>query len=142
MRYLILIEPGTESCAYGVVVPDFPGCFSAGDTLEEAIENAENAILMHLESLIDAGEPLPAPLPAETYVKNPAYKGWIHAMVDIDVSRIQGPAQRINITIPKRVLRAIDAAAARAHETRSGFLARAGLELAKSQGSDGNTRPG
>ena len=37
MRYPIAIERGTETAAYGVVVPDLPGCFSAGDTLDEAI---------------------------------------------------------------------------------------------------------
>jgi len=88
---------------------------------------------MHLEALIDAGESLPEPSSIEMQLNNPAYKDWIRAMVDIDMSRIQGPAQRINITIPKRVLRAIDAAAARAHEPRSGFLARAGLKAAQLQ---------
>ena len=34
MKFLIAIEPGTPGTAYGVVVPDLPGCFSAGDTLE------------------------------------------------------------------------------------------------------------
>lgn len=41
MRYPIAIEPGDDTHAYGVVVPDLPGYFSAGDTLEEAITNAE-----------------------------------------------------------------------------------------------------
>ena len=41
MRYPILIEEGTETAAFGVVVPDLPGCFSAGDTLDEAIEAAQ-----------------------------------------------------------------------------------------------------
>jgi predicted RNase H-like HicB family nuclease len=40
MRYPILIEEGPETAAFGVVVPDLPGCLSAGDTLDEAIEAA------------------------------------------------------------------------------------------------------
>ena len=37
MHYPIAIEPGTETTAFGVAVPDLPGCFSAGDTLDEAM---------------------------------------------------------------------------------------------------------
>jgi predicted RNase H-like HicB family nuclease len=44
MRYPIAIEPQTDENAYGVVVPDLPGCFSAGDTLEEAIAGAEACV--------------------------------------------------------------------------------------------------
>ena len=36
MKYPIAIEPSDKSHAYGVVVPDLPGCFSAGDTIELA----------------------------------------------------------------------------------------------------------
>jgi predicted RNase H-like HicB family nuclease len=44
MRYPIAIELGDETHAYGVVVPDLPGCFSAGDTLYEAISNAKETM--------------------------------------------------------------------------------------------------
>ena len=43
MRYPILVEEGTGTSAFGVVVPDLPGCFSAGDTLDEAVEAAKEA---------------------------------------------------------------------------------------------------
>jgi predicted RNase H-like HicB family nuclease len=39
MKFTIVIEPGTRKSAFGVVVPDLPGCFSAGDTGEEAYDN-------------------------------------------------------------------------------------------------------
>ena len=44
MRYPIAVEKGDETHAYGVIVPDLPGCFSAGNTLDEAIVNAKEAI--------------------------------------------------------------------------------------------------
>ena len=45
MRYPIAIESGNEKSAWGVVVPDLPGCFSASDDgLEEAIDGAQQAI--------------------------------------------------------------------------------------------------
>ena len=44
MKFVIAIEPGTGTTAWGVAVPDLPGCFSAGDTMDEAMENARHAI--------------------------------------------------------------------------------------------------
>ena len=55
MLYPIAIEPGDETHAFGVIVPDIPGCFSAGDTLEEAYANAKEAIAGHLELLVEMG---------------------------------------------------------------------------------------
>jgi predicted RNase H-like HicB family nuclease len=43
MKLIIAIEPPTEISAFGVVVPDLPGCFSAGDSLDKAIDNAREA---------------------------------------------------------------------------------------------------
>ena len=51
MRYPIAIELGDETHAYGVVVPDLPGCFSAGDTLDEAISNAKEAMELWVETV-------------------------------------------------------------------------------------------
>lgn len=44
MKFTIAIEAGTKEAAFGVAVPDLPGCFSAGDTVEEAFENVREAI--------------------------------------------------------------------------------------------------
>ena len=55
MRYPVAIEPGTETEAFGVVVPDLPGCFSAGDTMEEAMTKAEEAIAAWIEIALDTG---------------------------------------------------------------------------------------
>lgn len=44
MKFIIAMVPGTESTAWGVLVPDLPGCFSAGDTMDEAMENARPAM--------------------------------------------------------------------------------------------------
>ena len=55
----IAIEPGDAHHAFGVVVPDIPGCHSAGDSLEEAYANAKEAIEAHLDTLLDEGMPMP-----------------------------------------------------------------------------------
>jgi predicted RNase H-like HicB family nuclease len=127
MRFPIAIEPGDDTHVYGVVVPDLPGCFSAGETLDEAITNAPEAILLHLEGLLEDGESLPEPKPLEEHRKNPELAGWLWGLVDVDLSALSDQAERVNITLPHRLLRAVDAYAKRHGETRSGFLAKAAL---------------
>jgi len=128
MRYPIAIEPGDAKHAYGVVVPDLPGCFSAGDTLDEAIANAPEAIALWLEDRIARGELPPSARAIETHRKKAQFKGWIWAVVEVDLSRVADKAERINITMPSRLLARVDARARKIGESRSGFLARAAME--------------
>ncbi|MFO1351878.1 MAG: type II toxin-antitoxin system HicB family antitoxin [Gammaproteobacteria bacterium] len=86
MRYPIAIEAGDATHAYGVVVPDLPGCFSAGDTLDEAIDKAPEAISLWLDDLIERGGQPPKPQPIEEHRKNPEFKDWIWAVVEIDLA--------------------------------------------------------
>jgi len=128
MRYPIAIEVGDKPHAYGVVVPDLPGCFSAGDSLEEALSNAQEAMLLHLEGLLDDQKAVPNPSALASLQRKRDFKGWTWALVDVDLSELGGKAARINITLPQRILRAVDAHAKRSGETRSGFLARAAID--------------
>lgn len=127
MHYPIAIETGDVDHAFGVVVPDLPGCFSAGDTLEAAMENAREAIELWLEVAIDDGKPVPEPLPLDQLRKKREYRGWTWALVSVDLASLSDKAERINITLPSRVLRRIDQAAKAAGETRSGYIARRAL---------------
>ena len=124
MKYPIAIEPGDKNHAYGVAVPDLPGCFSAGDTLDEAIDNAKEAIELWLESVLDGGEHIPEPRTVAEHQANPEYKGWIWGVVSVDLAELSDKAERVNITLPARVLRRIDKAAKAAGESRSGYIAR------------------
>lgn len=133
MRYPIAIETGDSRHAYGVVVPDLPGCFSAGDTLDDALTNAQEAILLHLEGLLDEGQPVPEPSDIERLRRKREFRNWTWAVVDVDLSQLGDKAARINITLPQRILRAVDAHARRQGETRSGFLARAALDAMRKQ---------
>lgn len=128
MQYPIAIETGDAEHAHGVVVPDLPGCFSAGDTLDEALANSREAILLQVESLLDDGQLFPRPSTIEQLRGKRSYRGRTWAIVDVDVSELGDKAARINITLPQRILRAIDAHALRQGETRSEFLARAALD--------------
>ncbi len=122
MRYPIFVEPGDRKHAFGVVVPDLPGCFSAGDTLDEALDNAREAVATWLESQLDSGEGVPAPTTVDAHLKE--YKGWIPSVVEIELADVLGDAERINISLPKRVIRRLDAQAEKAQTTRSAYIAK------------------
>ena len=85
MQYPIAIETGGEKHAYGVVVPDLPGCFSAGDTLDEALTNARETILLHLEGLLDESLPFPKPSTIDQLRNKRSYRGWTWAIVDVSL---------------------------------------------------------
>lgn len=127
MRYPIAIEPGDEHHAFGVVVPDLPGCFSAGDSLDEAIDNTREAIELWLETVIDDGGTVPEPRSITEHQANPEFSGWVWAVVAVDLAELSDKAERVNITLPARVLRRIDLAAKAAGESRSGFIAHMAL---------------
>lgn len=124
MRYPIAIEIGNETTAFGVIVPDLAGCFSAGDTLDEAIDNAKEAITLHIDGLFDDNETIPAPSLVSRYSSLAEYAGFIWAIVEIDPAILDDKAERVNITLPRRVLARLDAKAKEAGETRSGYIAR------------------
>ncbi len=135
MRYPVVLHTD-DGIRYGVTVPDLPGCFSAGDTLEEALASAEEAIKLHLEGLVEEGHEVPAPGAVASYQALPEYAGGVWALVDVDVSRFEGKAEKINITIPARLFHKIDAAACTRHLSRSAFLAMAARREITDDGSD------
>ncbi len=128
MRYPIAIETGTETTAYGVVVPDLPGCFSAGDTLDEAMIGAEEAAAAWIDAALDAGEAIPAPSALETLRQQSDYAGWSFGVITIDPALLDDSAERVNITLPSRVLKRLDALARAAGESRSGYIAQLTME--------------
>jgi predicted RNase H-like HicB family nuclease len=128
MRYPVAIETGDARHAWGVIVPDLPGCFSAGDSMEEALDNAREAILLHVAGLLDDGETVPQAQPIEKYRGKREFKNRVWALVDVDLSQLEDTTERINITLPRRVLTKLDAAARAAGESRSGYIAHLALQ--------------
>ena len=59
MEYVVILEQGETSV--GAYVPDLPGCVAVGESREEAMDLIREAIELHLESLRENGEPVPAP---------------------------------------------------------------------------------
>ena len=104
MLYPIAIRPGDEQHAWGVDVPDIPGCFSAGEDLDDAMAMAREAIEGHLEILAEDCARIPVATPVSAHVSNPEYEGCIWALVDIDITRYLGKAEKLNITLPAILL--------------------------------------
>lgn len=128
MRYPVVIHKDPDS-DFGVTVPDLPGCFSAGDSVDDAVTNAVEAIECHVEGLLTDGEVIPMGRPIEAHKGDCDFAGaYVWMFVDVDLSKLSGKSKRVNITIPERILSTIDAFAASRNETRSGLIADATLE--------------
>ncbi len=108
MLYPVAIEKGNETTAFGVLFPDVAGCFSAGDSYEEALVNAREALEMHFELLADMGELPPKARSVNDYYDQPEYEGFVWAVIDIDIEPYLGGTTKKNVTLPKLLLKKID----------------------------------
>lgn len=97
MRYPIVIHKDPESC-YGVTVPDLPGCFSAGNTIEEALMQAAEAVECYLEGLLLDSEPIPNPKDIKFHTNNPDYADGLWETVSIDLAAL------VREVTPKKVV--------------------------------------
>ena len=127
MRYPIFIEKDSTS-DYGVTIPDLPGCFSAGSTIDEAILNAEEAILTHIEGLLMDNEIVPSPSKLEQLKESYNNPDFVWVLCEVDMNKLSENIKRINITIPEKMLSKIDNFANSEGESRSGFLTHAALD--------------
>jgi predicted RNase H-like HicB family nuclease len=126
MRYIAFIHKEPDSC-YGVSFPDFPGCVSAGDTLDQALANASEALQGHVQAMEADGEPIPGPRSADEILNDPALaEDRVGAVLSaVHLIRDLGSTTRINLSLDLGLLKAIDDAARARRQTRSAFLASA-----------------
>lgn len=84
MRFALALHTD-DGVKYGVTVPDLPGCFSAGDSFDEAIEMAQAAIVVHCELLAEKGMDIPAPQTLSGHQGNPDLAEAVWVSVEVDV---------------------------------------------------------
>jgi predicted RNase H-like HicB family nuclease len=133
MRYSVAIHKEDDSC-FGITVPDIEGCFSAGDTLDEALENTQEAISGHLEILADEGILAPKASPIDDFIGKPDYAGVTWAYIDIDVSAFLGKTEKATVTLPKLLMTKIDFAVSNGFaKSRSAFLAESAMKALSAQ---------
>jgi predicted RNase H-like HicB family nuclease len=129
MRYIALVDG--KAGAYGVVVPDLPGCTSAGSTTDEALRNAVEAVRLWAEDAVDDGEALPPPRSIEALRADPEIAKTLAegaALAIVPLLLDAGRAVRANLSLDAGLLGAIDEAAKAHGLTRSAFLASAARE--------------
>lgn len=129
MAYIALIYTDDKP-GYGVSFPDFPGCVTVGDTLEEARRMAEEALALHLEGMLEDGQVLPEPSSLDSVIGDPENKDAAAILVVFPPIQ-SGKTVRVNITLPEQVLEGIDRHAEAHGYTRSGFLAKIAREAIK-----------
>lgn len=89
MRYPVVLHKDVGS-DYGVIVPDLPGCFSAGETMDEALAKVVEAIECHIEGLLFDGEPVPPPTSIETHRDDARYADGIWLLVTVNLPKSFG----------------------------------------------------
>ena len=126
MEYIAYLHKDRNS-DFGVSFPDFPGCITAGKSLDEARRLAPQALSLHIQGMIEDGEPIPEPSTLDTLANDPARKGAVAFLVTADVRE---KAERFNITARRSQIDAIDQRARKKGMTRSAYMVAAALTLA------------
>jgi len=116
--YIALLRKEATS-DYGVDFPDFPGCVTAGETLEDARRLAAEALEFHIEGMLQDHDPLPEPSSLDAVMRYQDNRDAVAFLVEV---ASQPPKSvRINVMIPQDIVTAID----RVTTNRSRFLAEA-----------------
>lgn len=123
MEYIAYLHKDAKS-DYGVSFPDFPGCITAGSSLDEARRNAVEALSFHLAGMREDRDAVPEPSTLDDLRNDPAMKGAVAFLVE--------PAEpkktvRINITAQESQIAEIDRRARMARLTRSAYIVRRAL---------------
>jgi predicted RNase H-like HicB family nuclease len=123
MEYIAYLHKDTKS-DYGVSFPDFPGCITAGSTLEEARRMAVEALSFHIAGMRKDGERLPTPSTLDELRRDPAMKGAVAFLV-----QVAEPERtiRFNVTARESQLAEIDNRARAARLTRSAYMVHSSL---------------
>ncbi len=116
--YIALLRKDPTS-DYGVDFPDFPGCITAGKTLDDARKLAAEALDFHIEGMTEDREPIPEPSTLDAIMQDPDNRDAVAFLVE--VAARPAKAIRINVMLPQDLVEAID----RATKNRSRFLAEA-----------------
>lgn len=121
MKYPVLIHKDTDT-EYGVTIPDIPGCFTAGPTVDQALKNLQEAVELYFE-----GEDITSPPDVsniDDLMKNTDLftDGGFWVLADLDFSFLSKETVRVNITVPKYKLAMIDKKAKSMNLSRSAFI--------------------
>jgi predicted RNase H-like HicB family nuclease len=139
MEYIAYLHKDGKS-DYGVSFPDFPGCITAGTTLEEARRMASEALAFHVQGMREDGERIPEPSTLDDLRNDSAMKGAVAFLVDVAEPE---RTVRFNVTARESQLSEIDSRAQAAKLTRSAYLVQSALQrrsASRATGAGGRAR--
>ena len=122
-NYIAIVHKDPKS-DFGVSFPDFPGCITAGSTIDEAKDMAHDALSLHIKGMLEDGDIIPSPSKLEDIMEDPDYSDAAAILV-VSVSEVKPRSVRVNITVPEDMLRKIDSVAKKRGMSRSSFLVHA-----------------
>jgi predicted RNase H-like HicB family nuclease len=124
MRFPMIVYK-SEGSGYGGLLPDFPGCYPMGETLDALAADAQDAV----ETWMDGEDPAIFPVPSslEAVQASPDAQGRALVLVDINTAFLESVAERVNITVPRYALAAIDKLAKAQGLSRSAYMVRSAL---------------
>jgi predicted RNase H-like HicB family nuclease len=119
-NYIAIVHKESKT-DFGVSFPDFPGCITAGHTVDEAKDLAQEALALHVKGMIEDGDEMPPPSKLEDIMADADYADAVAYLV-VSVPDTKPRTVRVNITVPEMTLKQIDAAAKKRGMSRSSFL--------------------
>lgn len=122
-NYIAVVHKDPDS-DYGVSFPDFPGCITAGSTIDEAKDMAHEALSLHTKGMLEDGDKIPDPSSLENIMGDSENADAI-AFLMVTIPDPKPKTVRVNITVPEDTLRRIDATAKKRGMSRSSFLVHA-----------------
>lgn len=129
MRHYIAIIRKEKGTCYGVDFPDFPGCVTAADTVEEAQARAVEALDLHVDGMVEDGEPLPEATGLDAIIEDPDSCNGMVLAVQVPLADKKSKKVRVDITIPEDLSRQVDRFVKGTEGlSRSSFFATAGVK--------------
>ncbi len=134
MANYIAIVHKEANTDFGVSFPDFTGCVTAGQSIDEAKDLAQEVLTLHIHGMLEDGDKLPTPSKLENIMANENSAEAVAYLV-VTVPDVKPRTVRVNITVPEMTLQQIDAAAKKRGMSRSSFLVHAAQNAIQSNHS-------
>jgi len=128
MEYIAYLHKDREGSDFGVSFPDFPGCITAGKTLEEARHMASEALAFHIQGMMEDGVAIPEPSTVDALADDPAAENALAFLVKAEAP---DATIRVNITAKESQIEKIDAMAAAVGMTRSAYMVQSAIAPAR-----------
>ena len=135
MDYIAYLHKDSKS-DFGVSFPDFPGCITAGKSLEEARRKAPEALAFHIAGMLEDGEKIPKPSKMDDLARDPNREDAVAFLVTTDFNKSK--TVRVNVTARENQIEMIDRLARQAGMTRSAFMVQSATSGAASKKRNGS----